>query len=202
MQSLADLMRIAWGNEDRMANIFGDMGMQTFKINKSISLAELGIFVENSSKESMKKQTMMSMMERFASTGSLDPITMIKTVNADNSAEVEAIITAGLQSVQAASQELEERQVAAQEQENEINAKKIDIPLQVAKINSETDLKIAEMQMQTKLKISGDELDQDAFTKEQERNNELDTMMLGNELSNEEQELEGMEEMTETEQGS
>ena len=42
----------------------------------------------------------------------------------------------------------------------------------------------------TKLKISGDELDQDAFTKEQERNNELDTMMLGNELSNEEQELE------------
>jgi hypothetical protein len=178
LQGMADLMKIAWSKEGRIANILGDTGMQMFNIDKSIALEELGIFIENSAKDNVKRQSMMGMMERMASTGSIDPITMMKTINADNSSEVEAIITAGLKSVQAQQTELEERKVAAQEQSNEIEGQKIQVPLQVAKIESDTDLKIAEMKLRGEQSNTDKELEQQAFKEEQDRDNEMDKIAL------------------------
>lgn len=185
LQDLADLMKIAWAKEGRMANIFGDTGMQVFNIDKSIALEELGIFVENSAKDNLKRQTMMGMMERFASTGSIDPITMMKTINADNAAEVEAVITAGLQSVQAQQTQIQERQVAAQEQANQIEGQKIQIPLQVAQMNNQTKLQIKQMELGQKGEQFDKGLDHQAFKEEQDRDSELDKMALQNAMSEE-----------------
>ena len=78
LQGLCALMKPAWGMEGRMANVFGDMGMQTFKIDKSIALDEYGIFVENSGREVQRKQSMLALMDRYASSGNLDPMAAIK----------------------------------------------------------------------------------------------------------------------------
>ncbi len=119
LQGLCALMKPAWGMEGRMANVFGDMGMQTFKIDKSIALDEYGIFVENSGREVQRKQSMLALMDRYASSGNLDPMAAIKAVNADNAAEVESILVSGLEAVQAASLEMEQQQMALQEQTNQ-----------------------------------------------------------------------------------
>jgi hypothetical protein len=147
---LANLMRIAWANEGRMANIYGDMGMETFKIDKAISLDEYGIFLANSGKEVQDKQQMMMLMERYSSTGELDPMTAVKAVRAESAVEVEAIISKGISELRAQQIEMEERQVAAQEQANEINAQKVQIPIEVAKINTEGDIAVAQINAQAR----------------------------------------------------
>ena len=178
LQGMANLMKPAWGNEGRMANVFGDMGMQTFKIDKSIALDEYGLFVENSGREVQRKQSMLALMDRYASSGNLDPMAAIKAVNADNATEVESILVSGLEAVQAATLEQEQQQMALQEQTNQINAEKTSVAVKVAQIKAEADLEVQRM----KNEAAGFEGEADREHKEDmqgaERRAQLDNTML------------------------
>lgn len=182
--SMAGLMRIAWAKEGRMANVFGDTGMQTFKIDKSISLSEYGIFVENSGKEVQRKRELMGLIEKYASTGSFDPKSAIKAVNAESSSEVESILVDGLEAVEAVTNQLKEREIAVNEARNEIDSQKIQVPLEVAKLKSETDLKIAQMKEQGSGARQGVDLEHQENMQQEERIAGLDSMMLQDEGNN------------------
>ena len=145
LQGLANLMKPAWGKEGRMANVFGDMGMQTFKIDKSVALDEYGLFVENSGREVQRKQSMLALMDRYASSGNLDPMAAIKAVNADNATEVESILVQGLEAVNAQLVEQEQRATALQEQTNQINQEKTSVTVKVAQIKAEADIEVQRM---------------------------------------------------------
>lgn len=179
LQDLANKMRMAWANEGRMANVFGDMGMQTFKIDKAISKDEYGIFVKNSSKELQEKVIMMQLIERYSSTGAIEPMAAIKAVRGDSATEVENILVGALKEMKAQQIEIQEREVAAQEAKNEIEGVKIKIPVQVAQINAESDVKVATLNNQTKMKIHDTDIKQDQDMQQADRDQSLDEMMLG-----------------------
>ena len=187
LQGLAGLMKTAWGKEGRMANVFGDMGMQTFKIDKSIALDEYGIFIENSGKEVQRKQEMMGLLERFSSSGNVDPLAIIKAVNAEGSSEVESILTDGLQAVKEQQASMEERNVAAQEEANRINESKVTMPLEVQKLKSQTDIQLKQMELEFKGSEQGNELEHKENMQQEQRNAKLDEMMLAE--SGEEEEI-------------
>ena len=178
LQSMAGLMRMAWANEERMANIFGDTGMQTFKIDKSIALAEYGVFVENSGKEVKRKQDMMMLIERFSASGNIDALSIIKAVNAESSSEIESILTAGLEAISQQQAALEERKVAAQEQANEVAAQTIGVPIDVAKINAESALAVAQIKEGSNTERKNAELEHKENMQLEQRNTEFDKIML------------------------
>lgn len=178
LEGLAGLMKPAWGKEGRMANVFGDMGMQTFKIDKSIALAEYGIFVENSGKEVQRKNEMMGLLERWSSTGAIDPTAVIKAVNAESSSEVESILTTGLEAIRDSNAALEERKVASQEQANEIAGQQMQIPLEVQKMKSETDIQLKTMDLEGKAGMHGQDLEHKENMQQEQRNAKLDEIML------------------------
>lgn len=178
LQGLANLMKMCWGEDGYMVNVFGDMGYEIFNIDKAISYDEYGIFVKNSSKELERKQTMMSLISNFSSTGSLDPIATIKAVNGETASELEEILTSGLASVKASQVDLEERKIAAQEQANQIEAQKIQVPLEVAKVKADADLKVAKLDSDTKLAIANEQLDHDEDAMDVKAKQELDKIML------------------------
>jgi hypothetical protein len=178
LQGLAALMKVAWGKEGRMANVYGDMGMQTFKIDKSIALPEYGIFIENSGKEVQRKQDMMALLERFSSSGNIDPLSIIQAVNAEGSSEVESILTEGLGALKEQQQEMQERQVAAQEQANEIAAEKISMPLQVQQLKSETDIELKRMEIENDATLQDNDLRHKEDMQTEQKNAKLDEMML------------------------
>lgn len=192
-QSMAALMKVAWAKEGRMANIYGDTGMETFKIDKSIALDEYGIFVENSGKEVQRKQEMMMLMERFSSSGNIDALSMIKAVNAESSSEVESILTDGLEAISRMQADLEERKVAAQEQANEIAAKQIEVPLEVAKLKSDTDIKVKEMDITGKVQTQQNDLEHKENMQLEDKRAKLDEMMLQQANSEEMEENENFE---------
>ena len=178
LQSMANLMKTAWAKEGRMANVYGDMGMETFKIDKSIAIEEYGIFIENSGKEVQRKQEMMALLERFSSSGNVDPLAIIKAVNAEGSSEIESILTEGLEAIKEQREEMEERQVAAQEQANEIEGQKIAMPLEVQKLKSQTDIQLMEMELNGKAQLQGTDLEHKENMQTEGKNAKLDEMML------------------------
>lgn len=179
LQDMANKMRLCWANEGRMANIFGDMGMQTFKIDKAISKDEYGIFIKNSSKEVQEKQLMLQLLERYSSTGAVEPLAAIKAVRGDSATEVENILVGALKEMKAQQVELQERELAAQEAKNEIDAKKIQVPLDVAQIKAQSDIQVAQLNNQTKLEIHDSDIIQEQDMQQANRNQNLDEMMLG-----------------------
>ena len=197
LNALSNLFRYCWADEDRMINIFGDMGIEVFKWKKTSALDEIGLFVENSAKELSKKQQMYSMMDRMASTGSLDPLSTMKALNAESAVEVEKILTEGIKVMQEREQANQQTMQQIESQKNEIDAQKIQVPIEVAKINSETDIRVAEM------KINADQgkLDQtqefDSESQSVAQQNELDKMMLQNSNQEEQQSLEQQDERVE-----
>jgi len=178
LQGLSNLMKPAWGMEGRMANVFGDMGMQTFEIDKSIALDEYGIFVENSGREVQRKQSMLALMDRYASSGNLDPMAAIKAVNADNATEIESILTQGLEAVQAASLEMEQQQMALQEQTNQINQEKTQVSVKVAQIKAEADIEVQRMKNEADGLNSEAEREHKEDMQGAERRANLDAVML------------------------
>ena len=178
LQGLCALMKPAWGMEGRMANVFGDMGMQTFKIDKSIALDEYGIFVENSGREVQRKQSMLALMDRYASSGNLDPMAAIKAVNADDATEVESILVSGLEAVQAASLEMEQQQMALQEQTNQINQEKTSVTVKVAQIKAEADIEVQRMKNEADGMLSEATMEHKEDMQGAERRAKLDNTML------------------------
>ena len=187
LQGLCALMKPAWGMEGRMANVFGDMGMQTFKIDKSIALDEYGIFVENSGREVQRKQSMLALMDRYASSGNLDPMAAIKAVNADNATEVESILVSGLEAVQAASLEMEQQQMALQEQTNQINQEKTSVTVKVAQIKAEADIEVQRMKNEADGMLNEATMEHKEDMQGAERRAKLDETMLSG-LNQEERE--------------
>lgn len=199
LQGMSNLMRYCWGEDGYMVNVFGDMGYEVFNIDKAVALDEYGIFVKNNAKELERKQAMMGLINNFSSTGALDPIATIKAVNGETASELESILTSGLESVQAEQTAMEERKIAAQEQANQINSEKMQIPIQVAQIKAEADLEVAKLNSETKLSIANEELDHNEDAMDVQNKQELDKMMLSQ--SNAEQPVEDMGQST-TEQES
>ena len=178
LNNICNLMRIAWANEGRMANIYGDTGMQVFEIDKAISLDEYGVFIKNSGKEHQDKQLMIQMMQQFAATGSIDPLSTLTAMRADSATEVEAIIKKGIEGLQAAQADMKEREIEAQEQANEINSQKIQVPLEVAKTNAEASIQVAQINAQAKAGIKEMDIEHDRDVKTSERKKALDQQML------------------------
>lgn len=178
LQGLTSLMKPAWGMEGRMANIFGDMGMQTFKIDKSVALDEYGIFVENSGREVQRKQSMMALMDRYASSGNLDPKAAIQSVNADNATEIESILVQGLDAVQAASLDMKEREMALQEETNQINKEKTEVGVKIANIKAEADIEVQRMKNEADLGAQQVDVEHKEDMQGAERRAQLDNTML------------------------
>tara|TARA_R110000751_G_scaffold26901_7_gene71564 strand:- start:15748 stop:18012 length:2265 start_codon:yes stop_codon:yes gene_type:complete len=177
LQDLANKMRMAWANEGRMANVFGDMGMQTFKIDKAISKDEYGIFIKNSSKEVQDKALMLQLIERYSSTGAIEPLAAIQAVRGDSATEVEGILKGALKEMRAQQIELQEREIAAQEQKNEIDATKIQVPVNVAQINADSSIQVAQLNNQTKVQMQTEELLNDQDMQNANKNADLDKML-------------------------
>ena len=184
LNSMAGLIKPAWGKEGRIANFMGDTGMQTMKIDKSISLAELGIFIENSGKEFKRRQDLTAVLNNFSMSGNVDPLSIVKALNAETSSEIESILTDGLNAVAQAKQQLEERQVAAAEKANEIEGRKIEVPLEVAKIKAQTDLQVKQMDIEGKVGINERTLEHQEDMQNEERIAGLDATMLESTVNN------------------
>lgn len=196
LNETANLFRYCWADEDRMLNVFGDMDYQMFKWDKSSALDEYGLFVENSAKELQKKNSMFSLMDRLASTGSLDPASSMKALNAESASEVENILDQGIKTMQEMQKQSEETRNKIEQEKNQIEMKKIESPLTVARIKSETDIKITQMKIDAEMgkQQNEQEFEQDKMSVEHQ--NSLDKTMLdqanqqtGQEIFNEQEQI-------------
>lgn len=178
LQGMANLMKMAWGNGGKMVNVYGDTGMEFFKIDDAIALDEYGIFIENSGKEVADKNIMMQLLNQALASGNIDILPVIQAVRADSATEVEYILKKGLEGVQAIQNQLKEREVAAQEQANQIAQQKNDIEVQKIQTPAQVALQKTQLDNQNKLDVQKLKNENDRDLNQADRVNKLDEIML------------------------
>ncbi|MHA1690187.1 MAG: hypothetical protein ACTSU7_00990 [Candidatus Heimdallarchaeaceae archaeon] len=176
LQDLADKLRLCVrkSKDDFYVDVYGDNGIEIMKIDRDLSYDQIGINLENSAKEVQRKQQMMQFVDRFTNSGEIDPITVIKAVNSESSAEIEQIITRGVESVRALSLQEQERANAIQEQTNQIAAQKLEHERYKIDANNASDEKQNTETNQTKLKIAAMNREKEEDLEVGRRNTELD----------------------------
>jgi hypothetical protein len=178
LNRLAGLMKIAYADQDRMANLFGDNGMMVIKMDKSISLDEVSVYVENNGKEIQDKNNMYMALQQAVSSGQGDLGMIARAIRAESASEIERILDEGVRSINEVAQANKERDQQLQEQANEIGAQKIQVPLEVAKIKAETDIKVAQIEAASRRGEVERKLEHDADAITANNEHELDKEML------------------------
>jgi hypothetical protein len=157
LQACANIMPFCWGNEGRMVNIFGDTGMETFHIDKSIAKDEYGIFVKNNAKELSDKRTMAGLIMQYANSGAIDPASAIRSVRAGSATEIENIISNGLKQVQAQQTQIEQQKNELIKQSNELTAQANELKKYDIDTDSKTKIEVAHIMSEGRA-ISNDQL--------------------------------------------
>lgn len=178
LNCLANKMKIAWGNEPRMISVFGDMGYQLFEIDPSIALDEYGLFVQNSGKEVQDKQMMIQLINQYSATGSIPPELAIEAAGAQSATELKGIMKDGLKAIGESQKAMREREVAAQEQLAQVEAKKLEIELQKTTIASQTSIQVENIKAENKIQVETMKAGHSADMQEATRKEKLDLQML------------------------
>lgn len=146
MNGLANLMPFAWGNEDKMVNIFGDTGMMTWKISKDIALDEYGIFVKNNAKDIQDRNMMLGLIQNYSNNQAIDPLTAIKAVRMTSTTEMENILENGIKEMRAGQLQIEQQKTDEIKRQNDLLEKSDAQKWKIAQLESDTDIKVAEIQ--------------------------------------------------------
>ncbi|MHA1287963.1 MAG: hypothetical protein ACTSPB_11230, partial [Candidatus Thorarchaeota archaeon] len=175
LECMANKIGMLWAGQERVAHIYGDIGMEYFKIaGDMIALDQYGIHIENYAREAQDKQAMMILLERYASSGNIDPLTAMKAVRKDTASEIERTMEVALEGMQAQQNEIQEREVAALEQKNQIDATKAQAPVEAARIRAEADVEVATIQAGSKETQQERQIEQEQDMSTFNRNKELD----------------------------
>jgi len=180
LQDVADKLRLCVrkSKDDYYANIYGDNGYELMKIDRDTSYDQIGIILENSSKEVQRKGQMLQVLQQFQAQGELDPMTTIKALNAESSAEIEQIVSAGVEGLRSIQGRQKEQEMEIQQQTNEINKQNMELDLTKTRENNKTKWDIAVLDNETELQKVGIQRELSEDLEEQKRNSALDQEML------------------------
>lgn len=144
---LANLMPFAWANSGKMVNILGDLGLETTHIDDSIAHDFYGIYVKNNAKEIGDRNMMLGLINNYANSGVVDPIAAIRAVRMTSTTEMENMLVSSLKEVQAKNLDLQEASNAEQKRANDLLERKLKQEMDIAQLNSDTELEVARMTM-------------------------------------------------------
>ena len=199
LQDLADKLRycVRRSKNDYYVDIFGDNGIQVMKIDREISYDQVGIHIQNSAKEVLKKQKMEQVLGTFMQQGEMDPMTLMKAMNAESSTEIEMIVTNGIKEANSIAERQKEQEMQIQQQATEVQKQTNEMDMAKTQLKSQTDLQIAKMDNDTKREIAGIQRETSENVQDQKRQADLDKQMLIDRNS-EEREMMNQENNTES----
>ena len=160
LESLCNLMKIAWANGKKAGMILGDGAYKFLNAMPDISLQDYGVYVGDSGKDDAMRQVVQQLAQSALQAGNIDLLNVIKVLKADSMTEAEKVLEKGMDEMQkqqqaAMQQQMQEQEAAAQQKQVEFEAeaqlKQIDneAKLQVAKIGADSRIEVANIQSET-----------------------------------------------------
>jgi len=159
LQEMADLGRHLWAKDESKSVIIGKWGKKVLMLSSKLKLDEYGIFVTDSYRDRRDKEFLMRMAESALSTASISFKEMIKMYYSDNPSEVEAIFDEGMSRMEKIEADNRAAQNQTAQQKVEVDAQKINVPIEVAKINAGAIIEAKKMELEYRGKVDSEGMD-------------------------------------------
>jgi len=170
-----------WAGQEMMLNVYGDLGMEMLKIDDAISMDQYGVTVNNTGKDKQRKDQAMMLLDRYAQSGAVDPVSAVKALSAESYRDMEKILEQGVTALKHQQQAQQQQMQQLEQQKVQLEGQKLQQDMQIAQMNNQTDVEIARMNNQTKLKVNGDNNDFQAEKFDNETDRDLNKDMLDHE---------------------
>lgn len=167
-----------WNGNDMKLKVLGDSLYEIVKIDDAVSMAEYGISVKNTGNDKQKKDQLMMHLDRFAQSGQIDPLSIVKSVFSESAVDVEDIIKKGVESLQERQQQAQQAQQQNEAQKTQVEAQKLQQDMQIAQMDDATKRYIADSNNETKLRIKDKDDDFQAEKFDEEVMTDIDKQML------------------------
>lgn len=167
MNQLGDLMKIAWGDGERVIHFMGETGAEMMKMVGDFKNADYSIWVNNSSKDRKDKDKIEAIGQQILSgAGAEGFLQMLKVSNAVNAKDAEVILEQGIEAMQRQQMEMQEQQIQAQQQAAEAQQAKVQADIEMKQAELQTKVQVAEIDANallesTRMKIEGGQETQD-----------------------------------------
>jgi hypothetical protein len=147
LNRLADLIRYAWKPGDKLSYIMDDNLVQFFEVTDDIYNDEVGIFMQVGSIEKIRKDTIMRMAEAALATKTLDFEHVLDIEDAETASESRRVFKQAMKVVKRQQAEMQQQAAQIEQAKVQNDQAKAQIPLEIQKLKSETEITIADMQV-------------------------------------------------------
>jgi len=180
LNRLAAKMKFCYPQNKWIANLFGDNGMEIVKMDKALNLDEYSIYLENSGRDTQKKNEMISLLQQALASndGTIDLGILADALDADSASEVKNTLKNGIRAAKEVMQANEEQKMQLQEQSNQLAEQKMNLELEVAKIAAQADVQVATINKEAKLQDTERKLEHDGDKITTSNEHDLDKQML------------------------
>ena len=164
-QRVCELMKMAWSGGKKSSLILGDGASKILSVMPDIALNDYAIFVGDSGKDDAVRQSVTQLSQAALQSGQISLLDVIRVLKADTATEAERVLEMGMEEIknqQAQVQQQQHQMMAAQQQaedakfQREAQLKKVDndTKIQVANIQAQADIKVAEINDMSKRDIA------------------------------------------------
>lgn len=180
LNRLAAKMKFCYPQNKWIANLFGDNQMQIVKMDKSIGLDEYSIYLENSGRDTQRRNEMISLLSQALASndGTVDLGMLADALDADSATEVKNTLKHGIATAKEVLQGMEQQKMQIQEQSNQIAQEKMGLDVKVAEIRAQADVQVAQINAQAKLQDTERKLEHDGDKITANNEHSLDQQML------------------------
>ena len=160
-----ELMKMCWSEGKKASLILGDGASKILSVMPDIALNDYAIFVGDSGKDDAIRQSVTQLSQAALQSGQVSLLDVIRVLKADTATEAERVLEMGMEAIknqQADAQQQQQQVMQMQQQaeaakfEKEAALKKMDndTKIQVANIQSQADIKVAEIADMSKRDIA------------------------------------------------
>lgn len=150
IQRWADVVKSVYGDEDKYVSVFWKNGEQEIlRVTKELSMYDYEIYFETGIKAIEDRNYILARAEQAVSSGGLGFIDMIKIYFSDNIQESVAKIQMAMDQLKQDTLASQQAQQQLMAQKNEVDAQKIQIPLQVKEMDLQGVKYVADLRYQS-----------------------------------------------------
>lgn len=149
-QRLGDFLKVYYGQKDRYFSVFfGKEEYEVLRLTKKLSLYDYESYIDIGDKAIQDRQFLLGIAEQGLSSGATSLRDFVAMYSTKSIQEIKAIMSKGMTELERAQANQQQQQLQINQQRNQIDqASRIDVPLQIEQIRSQSKMDVANIKYQ------------------------------------------------------
>ena len=149
-----ELMKMCWSEGKKASLILGDGASKILSVMPDIALNDYAIFVGDSGKDDAIRQSVTQLSQAALQSGQVSLLDVIRVLKADTATEAERVLEMGMEAIKSQQAEAQQQQQQVMQMQQQAEAAKFEKEAALKKMDNDTKVQVANIQSQADIKVA------------------------------------------------